>query len=512
MSEQNHQFIGISAFGQCDRVSFGRAETRSRRFLPACVILQNYGIAPLTGEAALSDSTQLGLPYPVNSIVSYGDINLKMKRALVSLIWKKLMLCSAGDELWDDFSCSGLLSLHIASLLKSGIGADDYLSVAIPNFINDHAQEYLLRNLIRVLGGNRDHVKLIWRTVAAAMHWLDVKNNSKGLVSLYKRRNGLKIGVVYLGLDAIEYSSFEVHSKMFEDTVYLVPKRTVPSSNLRFELDGFDLFESALNLNKFGLSSSSRHAYALPEIWQLLNRAEEVWPFVLNLNLDPKERVWYKDGNWVKEKVVGGGGARGFAFVRPYSSELNKALFDTSTNSLGNNWLNVLCSWLTGIETAGRSASSHFGDSADALIVTGSLSSLPIAEQIAKSLGLPLIKAGEPYRSGVWYTDEDDIAGGAAVFSERISKNAPAYTEEFERLSIIVKSDRSPYFEPVDLIEEKTIKEGFPAGNQAYKNESYQPLALAKGSSALPVYLIRGEIQRKEDGSIVEDPKTKIIR
>lgn len=289
------KFFGVEAFGLRDLADCGRT-ARSEDYFPSSVIQsQKYGIAAVTGSAAKNDCTELGFPYPQDSRLSDdGDISLEMRRAMVGLVWKKLMLGSETDERWGKYSCSKLIAEHVAGLLGCRFASDDWLTLAIPNYINEYAQEYLLRNLSEKLRTEREHVKLIWRNVAAAMSWLDDESRIDEFNQRFAK--GGCIGVLYLGLDGVEYSSFQIVTEDFKENGrrYFVPKRDLPSRRQRFAYDGFDLFDAAVSSGRTALSND------IKTHWQLLNRSDEVWKLFLGLDCRPERHIFYIDEHWVK--------------------------------------------------------------------------------------------------------------------------------------------------------------------------------------------------------------------
>ncbi|MBO8415729.1 MAG: hypothetical protein IAB19_05060 [Proteobacteria bacterium] len=512
MSEQ--KFFGVEAFGLRDQASSCGLTIRSEDYFPSCVIQsQKYGIAAVTGSAAKNDCTELGYPYPQDSRLERSDgVSLDMRRAMVGLVWKKLMLGNETDERWGKYSCSKLIAEHVAGLLGSDFSTDDWLTLAIPNYINEYAQEYLLRNLSQKLRTEREHVKLIWRNVAAAMSWLD--DESKIEEFNHRFAGGGCLGVLYLGLDGVEYSSFQIVTEDFKENGrrYFVPKRDLPSRRQRFAFDGFDLFDAALSSDRSALPDD------VETHWQLLNRCDDVWKLFLGLKYLPERHLFYIDNHWAKAFAM-----PSFCRMQEISGQqqelsvplqrglINEKLFAPPKDAYkgGRNaasWFDGLC----GFVEENRSADLEKHKKLSALIITGPLSSSVLAGKMAKRLGLSY-NGSDLTGQELWYSTSDDIAQGCAVFSERVSAGIgiPTYTDELQQLSIFIYEKGSSRLNQFKLISEETIYQGWPAGRESYRFSLNKVLALRENSSSLEVKLAKGDFDWYSDDNQLRKGKVK---
>ena len=105
------KYIGAAAFGLRDVISCGDAgaspvfSQRSEDFHPSCVILSDdINTMPLTGIHAKQDRSGLGFPFPPEAAAASGHPELK--RALISLVWKKLMEDIDSVHKWGQVNCS----------------------------------------------------------------------------------------------------------------------------------------------------------------------------------------------------------------------------------------------------------------------------------------------------------------------------------------------------------------------------------------------------------------------
>ena len=482
------KYIGAAAFGLRDVISCGDAgaspvfSQRSEDFHPSCVILSDdINTLPLTGIHAKQDRSGLGFPFPPEAAAASGHPELK--RALISLVWKKLMEDIDSVHKWGQVNCSRVLAEHIRAQLPAELDKNSHVAVAVPNFINMNAREYLLQDLKQKLG--LKNIRLVWRNVAAAIDWLRRPTHQDFFAQEFAPGSTKRLGVLYLGLDGIDFDSFPVHPEL--NGKYFVPVRDFPDAeHERFPFDGFDLFDAFLNK----CAPEFENDYQAK--WQILNLCDQVWPALLDLPKEDKSYILYLQQQWLKVENLAfdqyiSDDEVNISDCKIESGVINRALhipIDVDDSAYRNKY------WLPALTYFVR-ANTDVDDLA-ALIVTGPLSSEFIARKLANSLYKTYMGDNHAGR-GVWYTEDDDIANGAALFAQRVDQDLPSYNDKLEQLSIFALVEGQERPQPISLLNSQILKDGFPAGKLYSRTIKDITFYLPENISLFEVCLAKGK-------------------
>lgn len=187
------RIISIEAFGFRDVVcATDKNVERSNDFSPATVVFYPKR-KPLYGAFASNSSVDSGVGFSkdsqiVNSFIQGNlDENAKnCRRVLISLLWRKMILTKKSEPLFkSNYSCARLIAGYINELVNAfvahngAIENDDEFILAIPNEMDQYAQEYLLRELRNYTKNHLDNVTLVWRPIASVLFYLNKDDKSQ---------------------------------------------------------------------------------------------------------------------------------------------------------------------------------------------------------------------------------------------------------------------------------------------------------------------------------------------
>ena len=214
---------GISAFGLMDCAALPSQCCRLEDFFLADAVLPKNALGLIrTGEEAERERIHSGLSWPPEARVEPGK---PLRRVPIALAWS--LLVNAGDQpiRWKategvSVPLPSILTAHIKGVLKKNAFSfedEDRAVIAIPDHLDEYGQEGLLRSL----GNGGERFSLVWRSVAAAMTWLDK-------VRLADVAPNDWMLVVYLGPDGIEFTPFGLRAISQDRKDFVLPVRSRP--------------------------------------------------------------------------------------------------------------------------------------------------------------------------------------------------------------------------------------------------------------------------------------------
>ncbi len=201
---------------------------------PSCVLLPLVRKERLlAGDEALRNERGAGLVWPPLAMaVSEGWSRATPPahggRVMLATVWQRLNTGGRWSEpQWqppdgmppmNKPAPAECLTAEARAVLKQALcdAATLQVVLAIPNQLPEESQEALLRGL--------PGVRLVWRSVAAAMSWADVNAGHKG--------DSKHLAVVDAGLNGLEISVFEFRQQEMDGRVFRVPVRRLNA--LRF--------------------------------------------------------------------------------------------------------------------------------------------------------------------------------------------------------------------------------------------------------------------------------------
>ncbi|RLA81391.1 MAG: hypothetical protein DRG33_00715 [Deltaproteobacteria bacterium] len=489
--------VGVSAFGLKDCVAQVGTGCRELGFyLTSAVLPTNPFGRILTGEEAYKDRTHIGLSWPPEARIKVGE---PVRRCPISVVWRALI--EAEDRLarWNagrgvSFSLARILAKHVEGLVTINPLAETFtaettksessaLTVAIPNHLDEFGQDLLLREL-SVLGFGQ--TILVWRPVAAALSWLDKIEGDFLKIKKDMKEND-HIHVLYLGPDALEFTTFRLKVKEHNDRDYVLPLRDRPKDIL--PITGAD-WAGRLIEERFTEIDEGAFWQAFiqfPEIWQAL--AEKPWK--------PTDlpRPWSLKGKW--------------KFWNP-EPDLSSYIYNTNVTD---------CITLRQVLKKSCQLESHSGPTSSSIgeffrnevkrmahlypegrlrgmIFCGPLAPKTVPPWLSSELEL-LTSRGlkvegnldEPEAGHLWLSAncDDPIAEGAAIYGRKISLGIPSYLDTMPQLSILA-SERGHYTW-VPLLNAQEVW-----GGEEHIDTISRRFHLDAGKRNLHVYLYRGPV------------------
>jgi len=487
--------VGVSAFGLRDSVAQAGAGCHQLAFYPTSAVLPTNPFGRiLTGDEAYKERIQVGLPWPPEARIQVGE---PVRRCPISIVWRALV--EAGDRMvrWNagqcgSFSLARILAKHVEGLLTGTLLADSCmtettknessaLAVAIPDHLDEFGQELLLRELASL--GFRQSI-LVWRPVAAALSWLDKVEVHR----LTKDMNDNDhIHVIYLGPDALEFTTFRLRVKEHNNQDYVLPLRDRPKDIS--PMTGVD-WAGRLIEERFAEIDEGAFWQAFiqfPEVWQTL--AGRPW------KTDDLPRPWHRQSRWTLWKPDPN--LSGYIYETKVSTcntlrQILKKSLQLSAH-LGGQYPSMREFFRSEVQRLSR---LFPGGRLRGMIVCGSLRSNTIPLWLSSELNLlnerGLIIEGncaEPQAGHLWISADcdDPIAQGAAIYGHRISSSIPSYLDTMPQLSILA-SERGRYtWEPLLKAQEVW-------GGEEYKDRIERRFQLDAGKRNLHVYLYRGPV------------------
>lgn len=482
--------LGVAGFGIEDCVSTHQVVCSAGDFFLADAILPSHPIGRiLTGQAAKEERIHTGLHWPLDARIEAGK---PLRRAPIPCVWRALV--EAGDQSasWDAGNgvrvpLARILANHIGGLIHGNVpgekkALDIMPVVAIPDHLDEFGQEQLLREM-KDIGG--EDTRLIWRPVAAALAWL---NEAEGDFPRHMSLNDpdSHIHVVYLGPDAVEFTTFRLRVKEHNKQLYVLPLRDRPIDAASL-LTGMDWAGQIINESFEELDAAA--------FWQAFTIFPEVWQAIARRSWETGElpRPWSKGEKWT--------------LWNP-SQDLEQ--FAPETKAIQNQMLRHIvkasCELKSETFTSKGSMKDYLSQSVKNLstrfpngqlrgmIICGPLAPKKIPEWLEQELhalcerGLSIDgDLSKPQAGCLWLPDahENPVARGAAIYGERILQGIPAYLDTLPQLALLAH-DKGRYVW-VPLLDAQE----WPGGEE-FSDHIRDRFQLNKGHKKLHVYLFKG--------------------
>jgi hypothetical protein len=501
--------LGISAFGLKDCVAQPGVGCRDLGFYPASAVLPTTPFGRiLTGDEAYKERTHAGLPWPPEARIQLGE---PVRRSPIAAVWRSLV--ESGDRMvrWNaghglSFSLARILASHIKGLIAGAFAEEDCLLtgsgnvkspmpvVAIPDHLDEFGQELLRRELYAL---ECPEVELVWRPVAAALCWL---NKVEG--DLPRRMSpDDHIHVIYLGPDALEFTTFRLRVKEHNNQYYVLPLRDRPKNLL--PLTGVDW---AGRLIEESFSEVDEGAFwqafiQFPEIWQALSGQQ--W------SLDDLPRPWSRSQEWtlwnppsdIYRRIYDATATSCVPLRRVLSKSCELNSHEDLSGSVGEVLRNEV----------NRMANLFPEGRLRGMIVCGPLAPRTLPPWLSSELDLLSSRRlsvegelAEPDLGRLWLCAdcEDPIAEGAAIYGRKILDNIPSYLDTMPQLSILAQEGSRFVWVPL-------LKAAEVLGGEEHKDRIERRFQLDAGKRNLHVYLHRGAVEESMSQSLgPSDPQS----
>lgn len=486
------RMLGISAFGLKDCVATSDQGCTATDFYLADAVLPQSALGHiLTGDDAEEERIHSGLLWPPEARVTP---NAPLRRVPIPVAWS--LIVDAGDRpvRWNvgkgiSIPLANILAAHIKGLTGNGSTSEmqGNTVVAIP----DHLDEFGQETLLQALGGNRNGTKLVWRPVAAAMAWLSQAQPTDLATDDYML-------VVYLGPDAMEFSTFGLREETSDGRRFVLPVRNRPS---RAPLPAGWEWACSLSAEANPICREDYGAF-----WQTFTNFPEIWAAIAGSEWDTRQlpRPWStQDKGWqqwnpdpsLRTKVYG---------CQLDQSKMVRELIEksctiplTSRQGRGSTWGELLSQELETIlqQQKGRLRGG---------VLCGPLAPKQKPIWFNQTLVAQPLKQN-PHQDTIWLPSvcEDPVAMGARLFGERIAAQLPTYLDTLPGLALLTQ--RQGGLDWVDIVKSSECSGGEPY-NQSIKNRFF----LRRNSSSMLVYL-RKET-RENDAKKPEEPATNFRR
>jgi hypothetical protein len=410
---------------------------------------------------------------------------------------------------WDtgrgvSFSLARILAKHVQGLLigsphsnlfsiENTKSESSILTLAIPNHLDEFGQELLLREFA-ALGYPK--TLLVWRPVAAALSWINkVKNELRNI------SENDHIHVVYLGPDALEFTTFRLRMKLHKNRPYILPRRDRPKA--LFPLTGVDWAGRLIEENFAEIDKGAfwQAFIQFPEIWQTL--AGQKW------DSDTLPRPWSRRGEWTLWNPAPELCSRIFQTKATSCISLRRILNSScKINSLNEKSLGSIGEALQ--REIQRLTYLFPGGRLRGMIVCGPLAprtppqwlSSQIEVLVARGLNMEGNLA-EPKAGRLWLSADcdDPISDGAAVYGERMLSGTPSYLDTMPQISILAHGRGG--FVWVPLLKAQEVP-----GGKEHKDKIKRKFQLDAGKRNLRVYLYRGSVDdAPKESEDTFDPK-----
>ena len=485
--------IGCSFDGLKDRFFVNGVQSpKSNDFCLANVILPSqYGGKFLVGDEAKQSRISCGFHWPPDAGILEGHL----RRVPVSWAWRLLVDAKEKFVRWDagngvSFNVSKILSEHIAGLLGDDGKNADYVVVAIPDHLDEFGQESLIKDLASLgivshTGEKKPY--LLWRPVAAALAWLD--NVQDQFEKSIPEEDFIL--VVHVGPDCIEFTTFRVRERKYNNKRFVIPLREQPK--IEISLCGSDWVTELI-----------RHAFKTDDpmaIWQVFTNFSEIWETLAQRpwNKEKLPRVWSRGNSenmwewdlWKPEETLRDVIWQLEARVSQRLEELTKKNCEhRRTVSPYNSWHGLLQKGIL------DSLNNHKGGKLRGVILSGSLVSLNpnfwLKDIIHtfESRGLCALTTQEAKLDQIWMPSfsEDVVSEGAFIYGKRLSHGEPTYRDTLTQLHILANRRGTQIWVPLLKEDELEVDGGCERSNPLGKIFS-----LSRGAKMLNAWLKKGQ-------------------
>ncbi len=497
---------GCAAFGFRDSLYINGSNLSSSEVYVADAVLPSTPFGKIrTGSRVENERIHAGLPWPPEARIKKGQ---PLRRAPMPYVWRAFV--EAGDQTarWRSdigisFPLERIIAAHIEGNLNEGARhfdseRGDKVIIAIPNNLDEHGQETLIRELNK-LGIKRENVHLIWRPVAAALTWL--KKIGKFLPETIN--NDDHVHLIYLGPDAIEFNTLRLRTRQFENKQYYLPLRDRPLEIL--PLTGFDWVGRTIETVYGPIDDGA--------FWQAFTGFPEIWCALSGIawNTDELPRVWGTEDKWLLwdppenmsdflEKPLAGP-CKTLSAITQFSCNLKVNSQGASSKKMSE----ILQ------EETRNLISNHPKGKTMGMIVFGPLAPSMPPKWLESSLahlqdrGLELRETvGQPKLHGLWLCGNcnDPIAEGAAIYGKRVGQEEPTYLDTLPSYGIwseIKNLGSEPYWDFYPLIPENTEIEG---GSEFVLDPPVDKLFIKKGSKEFPLIIKHGISEKCRESQI----------
>jgi len=490
------KILGVSAFGLKDCVAGFDQGCRETDYFLADAILPDSPLGKiLTGNEAEKERIHSGLSWPREARINIGD---PLRRVPISCAWS--YLTEAGDRTvrWKapggaSFPVENILTQHIKGLLHE-VDVQDRIAreviVAIPNHLDEFGQDGLLKALGTY--GEQD-VRLVWRPVAAALAWLDQVQDTFGDVT-----EGDWMGVVYVGVDGIEFTAFKLRKQEYNGTSFIIPVRERPQEGAG--PNGADWVADGLE-QILGLDQRDVGAF-----WQVFTNFPEAWSALARRQWDTSvlPRAWSRQDGW-QGWVPPTNMADTFLHVQVGTSSTISRLFKPSCiqprlirRGRGKKWGEFL------EDEAKKLMKTIRNGCLRGVVVCGPLAPVEVVKWFSPFLeklsGGVVQDNAQPRVNSLWLasTCDDPIAIGAQIYGKRLCVNQPTYLDTLPQISTLVL-ERGEY-SWIHLVDTEECE-----GGKEYENEINSKFLISKEYDWVGFYLKKEEINNDLSDDYVDD-------
>lgn len=491
MDNNVNKIIGCSFDGLKDRFFiYGEDAPQGTDFFLADVVLPSRsGGGLLAGDDAERARVSSGLLWPPEAQVKL-ESDYHLRRVPVSWAWRLLVDAKDKYATWKSapgvsFDISRILAAHIATRLGAANKSTEDLVIAIPNDLDEFGQDKLIRALRKEgIGTLEKRPRLLWRPVAAALTWLS-KVQDKFSHPINKEDFIL---VVHIGPDCIEFTTFRLREKKYEDRCFVIPLRELPQ--VVFSISGCDwvteFIRQTFNIDEPGAIWQGFTNF--PEIWEALS--QRPW------SIEELPRVWGVGGAWelwnpeenCRDKIWQ---------IKVVSSEILESLTKnncthTRPNLTFHSWKKFLQ------EGVLKSIAVHKVGRLRGIILSGPIASaypnvwLKEIEPLLEKRGFKMSVSHVASIDSVWVPnfEEDIISEGAAIYGLRLSKGEPTYLDTLPQLFILADKRGEPDWVWVALLKSDNLE---IEGGKEHRNCIEKEFSLKRASKDLEVWLKKNE-------------------
>ncbi len=486
---------GLSLFGLQDYAEFVGSDLPQQPFILEHAILpfKRSGTI-LTGEQAIHNRIHTGINWPLEARISRDS---PIRRVPLSYIWR--LLVEAGDRsaTWTvgpnvSFSLAKIIAARTVSVLKQAAdddSPDKFMPVlAIPNHLDEYGQELLLREMS--YKGYTD-LKLLWRPVAIALSWL---KSTEGDFIFNRMSPDDHIHVIYMGSDAIEFTTLRLRHRERDGVHYILPLRDRHHGVPNFS--GLNWAEQLLKEYKGNMDHNG--------FWQAFSVFPEIWRAVAGKKFDTPAcvRPWYESEKWnlwkiapeVNEKYMDVPIGGSFYLKEIFSHSINTAFFREKVNidETVSQFLSKEIRRMLNVFPEGELRG---------VVIAGPLASADIIQKLA-GIGSLLEKRGLNLTNDcstaeidtLWICAHSNIpvAEGAKIYGERILAGIPAYLDTLPQLSILARE--ATRFVWVPLLDAEEV-----LGGEEYRDSICEKFRLNAGEDQLETYLNKGALHKTEE-------------